>query len=98
MKTSRKNILTIVAAALVIGGGFYYFFFMTDSSADTVIPGGAPASQAEISFITLVSQLGPITFDTSILSSPNFTSLVDIRTAVVAEPQGRTDPFGPLGR
>ena len=97
MKTPVKKILTYVAAALVLAGGFYYFF-MAGSSDETVLPSGAPASQAEISFITLVSQLGPVAFDTSILNNPRFTRLVDIHTAVLPEPQGRTDPFGPLGR
>lgn len=98
MSLTHKNILTFLAAALVIAGGFYYFFFVASDSDETVLPSGAPASQAEISFIALVGQLDPIAFDTSIFSNPRFTQLVDIHTAVLPEPQGRTDPFGPLGR
>jgi hypothetical protein len=98
MKLTRKNILTYAAAAIVLIGGFYYFFFFADSAEETVLTEGAPASAAEVSFITLVSQLGPIEFDTSILNEPSFQSLVDIRTDVVPEPKGRTDLFGPLGR
>jgi hypothetical protein len=96
MNFSRKNLLTFAAAGIVIIGGFYYFFFMTDRGGETVLPGGAPASQAEISFIALVSKLDPIAFDIGILSNPRFTGLVDMRTAVIPEPQGRSDPFGPL--
>lgn len=97
MNTSRKNLITIAAAALVVLGGGYYFFFMADDSSETVIPGGAPASAAEISFIELAGKLDSIAFDTTILSSPHFLALVDIRTAVLPEPTGRTDPFGALG-
>jgi hypothetical protein len=98
MHMSRKNILTFAAALIVLLGGFYYFFFIASSSDETVLTSGAPASEAEISFITLVSQLDPIAFDTRLLSDSRFMGLVDIRTEVVPEPVGRTDPFGPLGR
>ncbi|HEY0011183.1 MAG TPA: hypothetical protein VGB97_04760 [Candidatus Paceibacterota bacterium] len=98
MHFSRKNILTFLAAAIVLAGGFYYFFFIAAPSEDTVLSDGAPASEAEVSFIALVGKLDPIEFDTRILSDPRFMTLVDIRTEVVAEPVGRTDPFGPLGR
>jgi hypothetical protein len=98
MHLNRKNILTIGCALIVLLGGFYYFFFLADSTDETVLTEGAPASAAEVSFITLVSQLGPIEFNTQILEEPSFQSLVDIRTDVVPEPKGRTDLFGPLGR
>lgn len=98
MHITRKNLLTIAAAAVVILGAFYYFFFVAQSSDETVLTSDAPASEAEVSFISLVGQLDPIEFDTRILDDQRFQALVDIRTEVVPEPQGRTDPFGPLGR
>lgn len=98
MKLSRKTLLTIACVVIVVAGGFYYFFFFAVNPSDSVISTGAPASAAEVSFISLVGKLEPITFDTSMLADPRFTSLVDIRTNVVSEPQGRTDPFAPLGR
>jgi len=97
MPMNRKNILTILAALVVLLGGFYYFFFLA-ASDETVLTSDAPASAAEVSFISLVSELDPIEFDTAILSEPAFTRLVDIHTQVAEEPKGRTDPFGPLGR
>ena len=98
MNVSRKNLLTIACAAIVLLGGFYYFFFVTSSSDDTILSAGAPATEAEISFITLVGKLDPVAFDTRILDDARFKGLVDIRTEVIPEPQGRTDLFGPLGR
>ncbi|MEA2701645.1 MAG: hypothetical protein QOE22_354 [Candidatus Parcubacteria bacterium] len=97
MHLSRKNLLTIICAVVVLLGGFYYFFFVARSSDETVLSADAPATEAELSFITLVSQLDPIEFDARILDDQRFRNLVDIRTEVVPEPQGRTDPFGPLG-
>lgn len=98
MTISRKNLLTIACAVIVLLGGFYYFFFVASSSNETVLMAGAPATEAEVSFITLVSQLDPIEFDTRILNDPRFQGLIDIRTEVMPEPQGRTDLFGPLGQ
>lgn len=98
MHLSRKNLLTILCAGIVLIGGAYYFFFFTDSGEDTVLSAGAPASEAEVSFIALVGKLGPISFDTRILDDARFASLVDIRTTIIDEPKGRTDPFGPFGR
>jgi hypothetical protein len=98
MFSSRKNILTLAAAAIVLLGGFYYFFFMAESSDDAVLSANEPATDAEVSFIALVSQLDPIEFDTRILEDARFKALVDIHTQVLPEPVGRTDPFGPLGR
>lgn len=98
MKLSRKNLLTIGCAAIVLLAGFYYFFFIASSSDETVLSTGAPASEAEVSFIALVGKLDPIEFDTRIMEDPRFNSLTDIRIEVIPEPQGRTDPFGPLGR
>lgn len=97
MNLSRKNLLTIACAVIVLLGGFYYFFFVA-SSNEAILSAGAPATEAEISFITLVGKLDPVAFDTRILSDARFMSLVDIRTEVIPEPQGRTDLFGPLGR
>lgn len=97
MNASPKNLATVAAAALVFLGGFYYFFLM-DNGGETVISEGAPASDAEISFIELAGKLDSIAFDTGMLGDPRFTRLIDMRTSVVDEPKGRVDPFGPLGR
>lgn len=98
MHINRKKLLTIACAAVILVGAFYYFFFVAQSSDEAVLTADAPASEAESSFITLVSQLDPIEFDTRILDDARFKALIDIRTDIVPEPQGRTDPFGPLGR
>ena len=97
MHLSRKNLLSVGCALIVLLGGFYYFFFLAKDDG-TVLSGSAPASDAEVSFINLVSQLGAVEFDTHIFDDPRFNALVDMRTPILPEPAGRKDPFGPLGR
>ncbi len=64
----------------------------------TLMQGGSEDDVSEANFITLASELDAIRFDTTVLSDPRFTGLADIHTAITPEPQGRADPFGPLGR
>ena len=54
----------------------------------------APAAQTK--FQTLVGELTPISFNTSIFSDAHFTALVDIATPVAPETIGRLDPFAAI--
>jgi len=95
---SRNSIIFTICLVIVAGGlGYYFFFFNTGTNATlSPVPGGA--SNAELSFITLVGKIEPIVFDTSLLSDPRFTSRDDIRTAIIPETSGRKDPFAPIGQ
>jgi hypothetical protein len=95
MIKSRNTIILIVAIFVLVGVAGYMLFFK-ESSDSSVIPVDGPASSAEFTFITLASQIGTITFDTSILSDSRFTMLQDIRTAVIPESAGKRDPFAPI--
>lgn len=97
---SRNTLILIICIIIVTGGLAYYFFFMNSSNSTdptlTATPGAA--SDAELSFISLVSKLDPIVFDTSLLSDQRFIARQNIRTAIVPEASGRKDPFGPVGQ
>jgi flagellar basal body-associated protein FliL len=94
MSTSTNIIITIVVViALAIGG--YLLFFNSNTSAVST-SNAAPASAAEQTFLNLTAEAQSISFNTSILSDPRFTSLVDTRTTVVPVPLNRTDPFSPI--
>jgi hypothetical protein len=97
---SRNTIILVICLVIVTGGLAYYFFFFNPSNTAQVTLTATPgaASDAELSFITLVSKLDPIVFDTSLLSDPRFTSRQNIRTAIIPEASGRKDPFGPVGQ
>ena len=96
MNLSRTNIISILLVVVLAGGGIYYFFFFNKDTGSALSSTDAAASVQEQTFITLVGQLDPIVFDTSLLADPRFTSRTDIRTTIVPEASGRTDPFAPI--
>jgi hypothetical protein len=97
---SRNTIILIICLVIVTGGLAYYFFFMNPSNSTdvTLLETPGAASDAELSFITLVSKLDPIVFDTSLLSDSRFNARQNIRTAIVPETAGRKDPFAAVGQ
>jgi hypothetical protein len=94
MSSKIKIIIAFLVIALLLGAG-YLLFFNNNSDATAVSAVGAPTSAAQATFINLTNQLDPITFDTSVLSDPRFTALIDIHTAILPETEGRSDPFSP---
>lgn len=95
MTTSRSTIILVVLAIVVVLAALY-MLFGKENETDALGVAGAPATEAELTFLNFAAQLEPVAFDTSILSDPRFMSLTDIRTTIVPEPTGRRDPFAPL--
>ena len=81
---------------MVLGGVLYFLMGSGGSTDEIITENGAPSSSTEATFIGLASELETVTFDPAIFTDPRFTRLRDISTAVVTEPSGRRDPFGPL--
>lgn len=94
--SSRTKIIFVALGLGIVLVGVYLAFFSTATGTSAISVSGAPASTAEVSFLNLVAQIDPLSFDTSIFTDPRFMALIDIRTAIVPEPQGRNDPFAPL--
>lgn len=94
MKFDQKTILITLAALVVAGGAYWYFFTGSGNDAPLTAITGSGVSQTR--FQTLVSELQPITFDTSIFSDPRFLALVNISTDLTPESTGRLDPFAPV--
>lgn len=94
-----KSKLIIGIIATIIGLAFpAYILLSGGSSSDAVVQPSVPTSEAEAVFLSLTSQLDPLTFNTSILTDARFNALVDLHTAIFPEQSQRTDPFAPLGR
>jgi len=93
---TRSNILLIISVIIVLGGGVYYFFFFDRADTSALTSDTILASDAELEFMTLVSRLDPIVFDTRLLSDPRFVNRQDLRTTIIPENAGRQDPFAPL--
>lgn len=94
MKISSNTLLIILTAVVVAGGAYWYFF--VDSGNQPPLTSGMSENQAQMQFQTLVSQLQPVSFDTSIFSDARFHALRDLTTPISPEPAGRPDPFAPI--
>ncbi len=93
MSNTTKGVIAVLAVVVLLGAGYMLFFSGNNATGAAVSDSGTPASDAEVQFLQLSSQIGAVSFDTSIFSDPRFTSLVDIHTAILNEATGRTDPF-----
>lgn len=91
---SRTTGIAIVLALLLLAAAGY--LLLRPSTESGVAALGAPASSAELTFITLTARIDPVALDTSILDDERFKGLQDIRTAILPEASGRIDPFSPL--
>jgi hypothetical protein len=88
----KSNTILIGIATIIIAAGAYWYFF-TGTGNQPPLSESASANQAHVQFQTLVSELQPISFDTSIFSDARFNALVDLTTPISPEPTGRLDPF-----
>lgn len=91
----NANTIFLVVATVVVLGGLYWFFFGS-SAAQPPLSATKSQNQAQAQFDALVGELGPITFDLTILKDPRFLGLVDLSTPIQPEQQGRRDPFSPI--
>ncbi len=96
MNLSNNKNLLIALGAIVLIAVVYLTFLSDPAPAPDLMVETAAGSSAELFFVNLAGTLDPIAFDTQVLTDPRFTSLVDIRTAIVPEASGRPDPFAPI--
>jgi hypothetical protein len=91
----KSNTILIIIATIIVAAGAYWYFF-TGTGNQPPLSESASTTQAQTQFQALVSELTPISFDTSIFSDPRFNVLVDITTPISPETIGRLDPFAPV--
>ncbi len=95
MALSKKTSISIAAGVVVLGVVAYFVWIKPPAEENVSVSGGV-TSAAQGTFLTLASQLEPVSFNKTILTDPRFLALVDIQTAILPEKSGRTDPFAPL--
>ncbi len=96
MPALSKNTTIAIASGIVVLGVVVYFVWMRPNTDPNVSIESGPTSVAQATFLSLAAQLEPVAFDASILSDSRFQALVDLKTVIVPETEGRTDPFAPL--
>ncbi len=96
-KIKIPAIILVVVIALFFG---YTTFFQgsgntTNLSSDS---SASPAtSQADQQFLQLLLKIQNVRIDTAIFSDPSFLSLQDDGLPILDQPQGRPNPFAPIG-
>ncbi|MBU6388695.1 hypothetical protein KGQ72_02400 [Patescibacteria group bacterium] len=88
-----NNTVIIIIVTLIVAAGAYWYFFTGTGNQPPLTAGAPEQNSAQTKFKVLVSELQPITFDTSIFSEPSFMALSDLATPVAPETLGRLDPF-----
>lgn len=92
----KKNLPLVLGALAILVAVAAYLTLRPKPVEDVTVLDSGPGSVAQSTFLTLVAELDPISFNTGVLVDTRFLSLVDLRTAIIPETPGRTDPFGPL--
>ena len=93
----NKNTLITIGITLVFALAAYWFFF-TGNGNQAPLTVTVAGNEAQQRFQSLISELQPITFDTSVFSDPRFISLTSLATPIAPETTGRSDPFAPVSR
>lgn len=91
----KSNTVILIIATILVAAGAYWYFF-TGTGNEPPLTAISTENQAQTRFQTLVSELQPVSFDTSFFSDPRFMALVDLATPVAPETAGRLDPFAPV--
>lgn len=93
----RYKTILIVIALIIIGFVVYSMFFSGEDDVALLeqTPVGGGATGGEI--LALLDTLRGIDFNTGVLDSTLFRSLVDFGVELTPEPVGRPNPFAPVG-
>ena len=94
-----KNIIIGVIVLVVIVVGYNYFTAPSSTSTTDLTATGQGTETAPVGsdLISLLDQMKQISIDTSIFSRPSYVSLQDFGQTISPQPQGRNDPFAPIG-
>lgn len=88
--------VVLIILGIVVLGAIAYLLFGQGTTDPAVAITDTSITERELVFVNLTAQIEPIKFETSILTDARFLALLDLRTAIVPENEGRTDPFGPI--
>lgn len=95
---SQRNIM-LAAALLLVGFALYQLFWKTDEAGTALQQAVGPESETPSRNVAqLLSSIRSISIDESFFSDPVFQSLQDFTTPIAPEPQGRQNPFAPIGQ
>lgn len=95
----NKKIIFGVLAVIVLFLGYRFFFVKEteDAGPSVLIEDKTSVSENERTILQLLADMQSLRLDASILKNKNFLSLEDFSVPLQPEPQGRPNPFAPVG-
>ena len=96
-KSLEKNKSVVVAIVVFIFAIIIYNYFFA-SSVGSVASESDAAQTVGNNVLALNAKLGSVSFNTTIFTSPAYSSLVDFTPPLPAGNPGRTNPFAPIGQ
>jgi hypothetical protein len=98
---AQNKLLFIGLVVLVLGGAWYVLSNDAAPEADLLTSvstaSDSPTQEnADQQLVATLLALRSVSLVGAIFQDPAFTSLRDFGTAIIAEPQGRQNPFAPL--
>lgn len=101
MLDSLKKYKGILIALVVLAGGYYaYVNFAPQGVSSSLLSSQSAAANGTAAgqeIIQILAEVKGIKLDTGIFENEKFNSLIDLTQDVVPEPQGRRNPFEPIG-
>lgn len=99
-----KKVLLWIAIAIIVVGGFVFIRSLGGGEAslpDTLLVSEVSVGPADAiigqDLLVVLSRLKATRLETSIFSDQAFQSLIDWSVAIAPQPQGRRNPFAPIG-
>ncbi|HZS42636.1 MAG TPA: hypothetical protein VFA52_00210 [Candidatus Paceibacterota bacterium] len=101
MQTIRKyKMPLIIIGVLILAFVIYSFWHGGSSNNGAVLTASSPAAnnpQVGQAFVNQLLTLQGVRLNSEIFSNPSFNTLQDFSQPVPTEPQGRPNPFAPIG-
>lgn len=101
MLDSIKRYKWLLTTLVLVAGGYYaYVNFAPDIVPESLLSSqsarinGTAAGQE---IVQILEEVKGISLDTSIFENQKFKDLIDLTQEVTSEPQGRENPFEPIG-
>lgn len=97
--SNTQKVIALVIGLALVGAVGYYIVFQNNPLADIISSDVATTSQetAGQEILSLVDKLNSTDIDPAIFSSSLFLGLKDFTFISTDEPQGRANPFAPIG-
>lgn len=101
MKKITANLHNIVLGVIVIAGlSLAYYFFARTPASDVQVTVAGRSQNLSLEgqqALTLLEEINTITINRDVITNPTLQSLEDLHQTVPTQPQGRPDPFAPIG-